>query len=284
MALGQNKLNRQARRELKRKVAKARVEKKKLEEELERTDERLRALEEEDAEANRWLHSEPIFSPAGAPSAPELMKMMGTNFPASLDHVPPKDLPHAYLLTRDWLSLVGAEHVGEILQDRPLPFPCCIFEMKISGARVAVKLEGAPGTSWVMVELKKFGAWQGFPLNKKHLAYPSVNCAVSQALALLACMEAGSCTEEVSSIPSLPNSLQGTKNPPAPLSVHTINLSKKVYPRESEGGPFGGRKPPRLHFRQGHFRYKDNPEKKRWVKWCLVGNSEESMVDTRYRA
>lgn len=221
---------------------------------------------------------------------------------------------HSMLIQHDWAKLLGASAVsGGDHPDEPMAFPFryTCFEFAISGVRVCCFVSQTqdpestfdnamslafrlPGQGWLADRVSLTLDWSGWRVLSapKHLGPHPVEKDLArlfdflfeQIRAVVAMLDAEVAETEATRAPYNRNEPPRKDRPPLPpISHHVVSLAKRHRLTPAPGPALGEphRRPPRLHFRRGHWRHYQSH--KTWINWQLVGDPDLGFVDKDYR-
>lgn len=207
-----------------------------------------------------------------------------------------------FLIEHDWLSAFSKATDFTTGEFR-LPFDVCVFEARVSGKRVIVRLAQDDDTvdfiyglicletsvGWSLVYAYKFEGnrfvvdpnEQSIPPSQVLEFQPVADYLAGQIRAICIALEAEVATTEIQRAPHKLNR-QREKAGKLPIyDYHSVSLVRRhrVAPAETPAGV--ERAHPRLHFVRGHWRH--YAASKTWIKWHLRGDPDLGFIDKHYR-
>lgn len=191
-----------------------------------------------------------------------------------------------FVIGHDWATAFADAGEEIASEEYRLPYPICLFEMKISERRigvVAVQLQDSPYDLYGLLEVPSLNGWMY--LNLKSSFMTAVNELVNKQIrAICVALESQVAASEVIRAPLKLNKARERRGQPPMPDYRVVQLARRSRPIPLPSNEFNDgetRKSPRLHFRRGHWAHFSNH--RTWRKWTLVGEPDLGFIDKHYR-
>lgn len=185
-----------------------------------------------------------------------------------------------FLVRQDWAAVLG-DQVDAKMWDIRLPFPECIFEMRINGRAMILHAKQEAGDQPKGCPFLECGNgywYSGMPDDKSLdglwlLSY-------RQVIATCIVMDAGLTTTEQYDAPHALNKKRERSGKPPLQAYHVVDLVRRPRAAEQVDGGHSDRARPRLHFRRGHWRHLEG--RQTWIRWTMVGDPDLGSIAKHY--
>jgi hypothetical protein len=193
-------------------------------------------------------------------------------------HARAADNAQVFVVCHDWAAAFGDNLKDD--DEYRLPYDFCAFEFRVSGHTVMllVKSVGAH------IELSScIEGVEGVWMSLGYEAMQEINTfLLRQVRAICIALGAEVAQHQKVSAPAKLNAKRLKDGKPLLADFHVVDLSRRIRDRaKGQNVPYQGKV--RLHWRRGHWRWRDDPDKRKWIEWMLCGNPDLGFIDKHYR-